>query len=47
VTETARGEKQIRHARPVNAVSDDLRLNAALWQLAESMAALKGQPIAA
>lgn len=46
-SENARGRMEYRAARAVNNVSDDVKLNRALWQLAENMAALKGQAIAA
>lgn len=42
-----RGSVQSRFARPVNNVSDDVKLNKALWALAENMAALKGVALAA
>jgi hypothetical protein len=46
-TENANGRMEYRAARAVNNVADDVRLNRALWQLAESMAELKGRAIAA
>ena len=46
-TENSNGRMEYRAARAVNNVADDVRLNRALWQLAESMAELKGHKIAA
>jgi hypothetical protein len=45
--ENANGRMEYRTARAVNNVSDDIRLNKSLWQLAESMASLKGLSLAA
>lgn len=45
--EDSNGRMQYRNARAVNNPSDNVKLNQALWQLAEGMAALKGQAIAA
>jgi len=35
------------HTRPIRSVTEDVRLNRALWQLTEHFAALKGETIAA
>jgi hypothetical protein len=45
--ENSNGRMEYRTARPVNNVSDDVRLNKSLWALAESMAELKGISLAA
>lgn len=45
--EDSNGRMQYRSARAVNNPGDNIKLNQALWQLAEGMAALKGQAIAA
>jgi hypothetical protein len=45
--ENSNGRMEYRTARPVNNVSDDVRLNKSLWALAESMAELKGVSLAA